>query len=559
MTASNVTMYTWLEWLRKWRTAQAAEWAEEAERDYGASVTSDRPISAEGVRSLEPPHYYLRFGSWTFCGRCGRRRPDGARPERGTTRYAPPARVDCRRCPLTASQLEAVGEEPVGTEQLYATPQRDEWPAYDAVAAAYRVGAGAMMGETLLSLSKEEAQTLAPIKLFCDYRREKGNAITAPFWNIKKLSVVRAEWKDEAVEGQLSTPRARAAYAWLLEHNEAYAHYIKEHASILQSPEALRHIRTSALLLHMPGVEVAVRPVLYARAAFGDSDLKQRLLEKKHCTERQFPSMKHAVLRKALSRCRAYAEDFMMLFLLTDIAKARQLMVVVSVAERKKVTPEVIAGHYPTCESYWRHEQDILCDMCRIMAARAQDPAYPSLYRHPHSLSEQPPLVFPNVFITVAPAGWKFLSHEGVMCGYSGKHKEKIAGALTLRIYQCKTQLLLGLLQENEFFQECYEHVLRIEFQGRGALHVHLALWCKVRLGVTIEGRTGTDHESQLVAHLEDLFGPRALAVDVQLGSGYLNYINGYTAKASDALNFSMKEHRGVENKAAWPRPPYHP
>ena len=39
---------------------------------------------------------------------------------------------------------------------------------------------------------------------------------------------------------------------------------------------------------------------------------------------------------------------------------------------------------------------------------------------------------------------------------------------------------------------------------------------------------------------LEVIFGGR---VDVQIGSGYLNCINAYTAKASEGLNFSLKGH----------------
>ena len=39
---------------------------------------------------------------------------------------------------------------------------------------------------------------------------------------------------------------------------------------------------------------------------------------------------------------------------------------------------------------------------------------------------------------------------------------------------------------------------------------------------------------STVVKRLEELFGA---CVDVQIGAGYLNYINGYTAKGADALN----------------------
>ena len=36
------------------------------------------------------------------------------------------------------------------------------------------------------------------------------------------------------------------------------------------------------------------------------------------------------------------------------------------------------------------------------------------------------------------------------------------------------------------------------------------------------------------------------------MGSGYLNYINGYTAKASDSLNFTIKEHLAKDRPTPW-------
>ena len=55
---------------------------------------------------------------------------------------------------------------------------------------------------------------------------------------------------------------------------------------------------------------------------------------------------------------------------------------------------------------------------------------------------------------------------------------------------------------------------------------------------------------SPLVLLLERLFGGR---VDVQLGDGYLNYIDGYTSKEKDALNSSMKEHLSKDRPSPWP------
>ena len=56
--------------------------------------------------------------------------------------------------------------------------------------------------------------------------------------------------------------------------------------------EGARWIYTAELLLRMPGVEAAARPVLYPTSAFGDSDLRPRLLALKHASESSDPSLK---------------------------------------------------------------------------------------------------------------------------------------------------------------------------------------------------------------------------------------------------------------------------
>ena len=107
-----------------------------------------------------------------------------------------------------------------------------------------------------------------------------------------------------------------------------------------------------------------------------------------------------------------------------------------------------------------------------------------------------------------------------------------------------------AILQTGPFFEHVYHYCIRTEFQGRGTPHIHIALWAIPRPGVKLVGRTGTSHESQLVHLLEDLFNCR---IDVQDGCGFLNYINGYTTKANESLNFKMSEHFKAENaNAIW-------
>ena len=54
-----------------------------------------------------------------------------------------------------------------------------------------------------------------------------------------------------------------------------------------------------------------------------------------------------------------------------------------------------------------------------------------------------------------------------------------------------------------------------------------------------------------LVEYLSALFG--GCSVDVQLGSGWLNYINGYVDKANDAMDFRVSKHYAdKEANAGW-------
>ena len=54
--------------------------------------------------------------------------------------------------------------------------------------------------------------------------------------------------------------------------------------------------------------------------------------------------------------------------------------------------------------------QDALADLVRVMLVRCYDEeAYPELYRHCRALRGEVWLcAFPNLFITIAPAEWKF-------------------------------------------------------------------------------------------------------------------------------------------------------
>ena len=132
------------------------------------------------------------------------------------------------------------------------------------------------------------------------------------------MSLCRAEWKKQAIASNLPTPRSKAAYAWLLENNPTYARYISRHTEILLPSERKhRFIFTTAnLLLHEHGIEVAVRPCLYPREAFGDYDVTERLLRLGRMTDMQKSFIRTSFLRKCQSRCLKYARDYKLCFLM---------------------------------------------------------------------------------------------------------------------------------------------------------------------------------------------------------------------------------------------------
>ena len=90
--------------------------------------------------------------------------------------------------------------------------------------------------------------------------------------------------------------------------------------------------------------------------------------------------------------------------------------------------------------------------------------------------------------------------------------------------------------------------MIRLEYQERGSTHLHIAIWCIPKHPPShYVGRTGAKKAdlkgkyrqptSPFHAYLESLFNCH---VDVQWTTARLNYINGYTTKAHDSLDFRL-------------------
>ena len=91
------------------------------------------------------------------------------------------------------------------------------------------------------------------------------------------------------------------------------------------------------------------------------------------------------------------------------------------------------------------------------------------------------------MFITIAPSEERFRKHEGMFGLYnSAARLGNATGPPCLHLDTCFKKQLLGILSPH--FGRIYEWVLRIELQGRGTLHIHLAMWALLREDYVVAG-----------------------------------------------------------------------
>ena len=317
---------------------------------------------------------WISVASWTMCPSCGRRRPDGElsadwAKHRGSTIVYRKCGGGCDLAPAVLNtslgvNSDDMGEKQVkpkddGTSKVYVTPAIEHWTVLGAD--------GEYISSGLLDLTLDEASLLAPLDLKCDYSIIRGGKASTS--DKKKTAVIRAPWRNSNVEMEVQdNAKVFACYQWLMGHNSTYRHYIRVHDKVLagiESGTSHQWILTAELSLKMPGVEVAARPWLYPTPAFGDTDLKVRLVEFGHTTESQKPSLKRSWVRKMCSRCVSYMNDFALFSLLHDIALARQTSSIVSTAKEKNIAPDEAANNMHNFGAYWVREQHKLEDMCR--------------------------------------------------------------------------------------------------------------------------------------------------------------------------------------------------
>ena len=117
------------------------------------------------------------------------------------------------------------------SEGLYAVPKREDWPVYSR--GKWYSWEGARKEHlnpkdlvSMLDLNKEEVESLRLVRIFADLKSERGKQGSAPVANLKKVSVVRAEYvRADPGKGTFPTPRAKAAFEYLCETNATYENW----------------------------------------------------------------------------------------------------------------------------------------------------------------------------------------------------------------------------------------------------------------------------------------------------------------------------------------------
>ena len=85
---------------------------------------------------------------------------------------------------------------------------------------------------------------------------------------------------------------------------------------------------------------------VYMYFEFGDSDVTERLLRLGRINDKQRTSIRTSFLRKCQARCLKYARDYMLCFLMYDMAMARHLITTVQFAKKNNLTPDRVCDSY---------------------------------------------------------------------------------------------------------------------------------------------------------------------------------------------------------------------
>ena len=406
--------------------------------------------------------HFMKCGAWTYCPARGRRRADG------NLRWDPRVQQPCDACDVHPELLSHkkpadFQRDKRASKPYYVTPDIGHWPRFNGDAGKFEYRAEAERDEeylswpSMLDLTADEAKSISLVDLCVDIKFL--NSGGAPIKNFRKMSVTEARWKPapvatpaEPAATPAMTPRAQAAVDWLTANNDVYRHYVGLRRDALASGQP--YIRTAQLLLRMDGIEVAARPDLYPWPACADTGIKARL--NANGWEATKPSIKKSIMRKLSCRVADFYSDFHLLSLLYDICNARNIMGMMGVAEKTERSPENFTVTDHGFEGYWRNQASVLVDRVRQRG-------------------------FPTLFLTCTVAEWKFPLLSAVFARYKKAGRlTSIQGPLTMHAYNVFGKVLDDFLRKEavpKYFRSLADYSYRVEFQGRGTLHIHLVAW----------------------------------------------------------------------------------
>ena len=207
----------------------------------------------------------------------------------------------------------------------------------------------------------------------------------------------------------MPTPRAVAAFQYLIQHNAWYKRYAALQGERLSQGESL-YISSYDLFINFAGVEAAMYPVLYPSTDFTDSGILAHYKDTYGDDTNRVLSIGSSWTRKVLSSVRVYGEHRDLSFFLYEKHLANKFFAAHVRAQKMGITADVLTRDSQTSSGYWEIVQDSLADLVRIMLARCFDEeGHKPLYDHVRGLCGEVWLcAYPNVFITIAPAEWKF-------------------------------------------------------------------------------------------------------------------------------------------------------
>ena len=420
------------------------------------------------------------------------------------------------------------------------------WPAY--ANGSFQLYAS--QGVSMLELDESERDALRIVLLRTSVAKETFAGVKH-FANWKKTGLSRAYFAKERVCVDLMpTDRAKAAYVFLVDNNVFYKSFGEEQAERLRKGASL-NVSSYDLFINTPGIECAMFPWLYPTSDFTDTGIREHYEARTDDESNRVYSIGFSYTRKVLSSVRVYGEQRDLPFFLYERQNAHRFFWAHQRAKNMGVTGDVMARDSQTSAGYWEIVQDSLADLVRIMEARCMDAeGQPLLYAKCRGLRSQLWMcAFPNLFITIAPAEWKFPRPYFLAAYLSLLYAGAYVMALHM-FYVVRSVWSYLVRPGGHRYFRVYEWVMKTEYQGLGTPHWHIAAWVVVPgLLSDLEGRTGTKVVS---AFVKFLFGMFQCEIDVQVGNGRINYINGYVSKDHDAVDVGLGEYAQKNATTAW-------